>query len=155
MQFFKDILHNSMLVAPVVAWFIAQILKWVYTKLTAGKFVAERLIGPGGMPSSHAAMTTSLLVMVGRVQSVSSPAFAIAAVLTGVVMYDAMGVRWHAGQQAKVINRIAERFHHEPSEDGEDHNPQKLKEVLGHRPFEVLMGALLGLLIGFVIPSSY
>ena len=155
MQFIRDILHNSMLVAPVTAWFIAQILKWVYTKVTAGEFVAERLVGPGGMPSSHAAMTMALLVMVGRVQSVSSPSFAIATVMTCVVMYDAMGVRWHAGQQAKMINRIAERFGRESLEEGETRKPQKLKEVLGHRPFEVLMGALLGLLVGFIIPVSY
>ena len=152
MQFFRDLIHNSMLVAPVLAWIAAQLIKAIYARCTTGKFVAERLFGPGGMPSSHAAMTMALVVMVGRVHSVASSAFAIAAVVTAVVMYDAMGVRWHAGQQAKAINRISEAF----SKDREaavEH--PKLKEVLGHRPFEVLMGALLGILIGFLVPASY
>lgn len=150
MQWIRDILHNSMLVAPVTAWIVAQLLKTVYGRIRTGKFAAERLVGPGGMPSSHAAMMSALVVMVGRVQSVSSPAFAISVVVTAIVMYDAAGVRWHAGQQAKVINRMVEKLDKEHEE-----KPEKLKEVLGHRPFEVLMGVLLGILIGFLIPKSY
>ena len=152
MQFLRDLIHNSMLVAPVTAWVVAQLLKAIYGRIKSGKFAAERLVGPGGMPRSHAAMTTALVVMVGRVESVASPVFAIAVVLTAIVMYDAMGVRWHAGQQAKVINRLSELLQ---KENGLQLAQEKLKEVLGHRPFEVLMGAVLGLIIGFVIPASY
>ena len=110
MQFLRDLIHNSMLVAPVTAWVVAQLLKAIYGRIKSGKFAAERLVGPGGMPSSHAAMTTALVVMVGRVESVASPMFAIAVVLTAIVMYDATGVRWHAGQQAKVINGCSQLF---------------------------------------------
>ena len=87
MQCLRELIQNSMLVAPVTAWVVAQLLKAIYGRIKSGKFAAERLVGPGGMPSSHAAMTTALVVMVGRVESVASPMFAIAVVLTAIVMY--------------------------------------------------------------------
>lgn len=145
----NDIFHNSMLYSPVLSWMAAQILKTMYTKITTGKFVAARLVGPGGMPSSHAAMMAALTIAVARKYGVSGPWFTICIVLLFIVMYDAMGVRWHAGEHARLINRLFEILT-EGKNDPEEY--QKLQEVLGHKPIEVFVGAALGIVIGFLVP---
>lgn len=154
MGFYSFLLdQNPILTVSLTAWLVAQISKTIINCLLMKKFDAERLWGAGGMPSSHSALVCSMLVATGKEMGTRSPLFAIAFVVAAIVMYDAMGVRRAAGEQAKVLNQML--F------DWMDQNKQlfpntkqtkELKEMLGHTPIEVLSGALLGIVIGFVIP---
>lgn len=143
-QFLKDLVHNEVLMSAALSWALAQIIKTIIHLCLTKKFVPERLIGSGGMPSCHSAavcaLTTSLVINEG----VGSYLVAIAGLLSIVVMYDATGVRRETGNQAKVLNEFIELFQKNGSELSND---EKLKEFVGHTPFQVLMGALLG--IGF------
>jgi hypothetical protein len=144
LQFLKDLVSNEVLMSAALSWALAQVIKTIIHLCLTKKFVAERLIGSGGMPSCHSAavcaLTTSLVINEG----VSSYLVAIAGLLSIVVMYDATGVRRETGNQAKVLNEFIELFQKNGSELSND---EKLKEFVGHTPFQVLMGALLG--IGF------
>jgi acid phosphatase family membrane protein YuiD len=161
MEFFKTITGNCYINVAVTAWFLAQFLKTVFTYISQGKIVWERMVGAGGMPSSHSALVCSLTVAIAKGVGLASPEFAIAFVTAGVVMYDAMGVRRAAGEQAKVLNKLVFGFRasFEDSDSTEDDEalegiPDKsLKEFLGHTPLEVLGGALLGILVAMVMPA--
>jgi len=108
------------------------------------KLILEEYCGAGGMPSSHTACISSLATSIGVVEGFGSPVFALAAVFCFIVMYDAAGVRRAAGKQAAVLNKIIET-------DGEKINVQeKLVELLGHSPFEVFVGVLVGIGIGLL-----
>jgi len=150
-----------------IAWVSAQLLKTLFTLVSTKKFVPERLVGAGGMPSSHSALVCSLTVTFARKLGFSSPVFALSLALAGIVMYDAMGVRRAAGEQAKVLNKIVFGFkawNWNTDDDTDDekaieaaeiveHIPDKaLKEFIGHTPLEVLGGALLGILISISFP---
>jgi acid phosphatase family membrane protein YuiD len=140
-----SIFQNYVLLSAITAWFTAQVIKFILTFITTGKFVRERLIGSGGMPSAHTALVCSATVAVAKAEGVNSPIFAVALILTCIVMYDAMGVRRAAGKQAQAINEInAER----KSEDNAE--PSELSTSIGHTPIEVLGGALLGILIPII-----
>ncbi len=141
-----QLLSNCFINVAVVAWLSAQILKTLFTFLRTKKFDPERLVGAGGMPSSHSALVCSLTVSVARVVGFASAEFAICFALSGIVMYDAMGVRRAAGEQAKVLNRLAQ------SDEEESTSQKALKERLGHTPLEVLGGALLGILVAVLMP---
>lgn len=150
MNFFTDIVQNSVLVCAVCGWAVAQILKTLIHLLFTRKFVAERLVGSGGMPSSHSATVTSLATATCYIYGANSFEFAIALIFAIVVMYDAMGVRRETGIQAKVLNEILDAF----ADMGSDMSPQdKLKEFVGHTPLQVLAGAILGILIAVIYCS--
>ncbi len=100
------------------------------------------------MPSSHSSTVCALATSVARTSGLQSPVFAVAFLLAFVVMYDAMGVRRAAGEQAKVINKIAEL----QEEKNEDFFVKELKELIGHTPIEVIAGAALGIFIGLIMP---
>lgn len=136
--------NNVILMSAVVAWLTAQILKVLYSIWKYREFDAERLVGAGGMPSSHTSLVVSLASAIGMHDGIQSSIFAVAVVLAGIVMYDASGVRRAAGKQAKVINKLAKQIR-------VDHTVHdiKLKELLGHTPLEVLAGAVLGFGIAF------
>lgn len=144
--FLIDLVHNEVLMSAALSWALAQIIKTIIHLKMTKKFVAERLIGSGGMPSCHSAavcaMTTSLIINEG----VGSYYVAIAGLLAIVVMYDATGVRRETGNQAKVLNEFIELFKNNGSELSND---DKLKEFVGHTPFQVLCGALLGIAFAF------
>ncbi|NLJ80809.1 MAG: divergent PAP2 family protein [Firmicutes bacterium] len=125
----------------LIAWMIAQFLKIVTWAFVSKELNFKRLVGPGGMPSSHSAFATSLGTGAGLVEGFSSTIFALATVFALVVMYDAAGVRRAAGKQAKVLNAIVKDL------NKKELHPERLKELLGHTPFEVLIGALLGIII--------
>ena len=108
--------------------------------------------GAGGMPSSHSATVCAMVVATGRYCGVSSPTFAIAAVLSIIVMYDAMGVRYETGEQAKLLNRMFNEWVDQGFGQFQLPHGKKLKEMVGHTPIEVLTGAALGTLLGFVMP---
>ena len=99
-------LRNATLVAPLVAWTIAQVLKFVIDGISKGRADFRRLVNPGGMPSSHSTLVS--YVMMIKDYGWDSPLFAMAAVLSLIVLYDAAGIRRAAGKQAQVINRIVE-----------------------------------------------
>ena len=149
----QELVHNYVLNVSLLAWLTAQILKTLYTYITTKKLQLERLVGAGGMPSAHSATVCALFIAIARKVGFTSPLFAVAFVLAVVVMYDAMGVRRAAGEQAKVLNKIVQERNVE-DEDDESPTDTPLKEFLGHTPLQVLGGALLGILIAIVIPVS-
>lgn len=141
-----DIFHNNILMASLVSLIIAQILKTAYIAVTQKRLDFTRIIGAGGMPSSHSSFVTTLTTMVGRAYGVESAIFAICLVFSAITMYDASGVRRAAGEQAKILNQML----FEPHSDDPTFIGKKLKELLGHTPMEVISGAALGILIGFL-----
>ncbi|MFT8889339.1 MAG: divergent PAP2 family protein [Ethanoligenens sp.] len=141
------IFHNKILMSAVLGWISAQIIKTILTLIITKKFDAERILGAGGMPSAHSAMVSALFVGVMQSCGAGSPEFALAFVFAAVVMYDAMGVRRAAGEQARVINRLVEIT----EKGGSEVTEKGLKESLGHTPMEVLAGIMLGILIALVI----
>ncbi|MEG1848501.1 MAG: divergent PAP2 family protein [Lachnospiraceae bacterium] len=143
--------HNKILIAAVIGWAVAQILKTIIYVCLNREFVAERLIGSGGMPSSHSATVCALATATGIQYGGGSFEFAIALVFAIVVMYDATGVRRETGIQAKVLNEMIELFKNMGSKmKAQD----KLKEFIGHSPLQVLAGAILGILIAYLVMFS-
>ena len=148
MNFFSELAQNKILIAAASGWIIAQVLKTIIHTLFTKNFDAERLVGGGGMPSSHSATVCALCTAVAMEYGASSYEFAMAAVFALVVMYDAIGVRQESGKQAQVLNDMIEIFTHM----GKDLNIEKqLKEFIGHTPLQVLCGGILGIFTAFVI----
>jgi acid phosphatase family membrane protein YuiD len=134
------------LLAPLVAWAIAQAAKVIYTSMRQRRLNLRVLAETGGMPSSHAAIVMGLTAAVGKYAGVSSAAFAIALIFSFVVMYDAAGLRRAAGRQAVILNRLVEDLVHMRGMQ-----EQRLRELLGHTPFEVVVGAVLGVAVGLIL----
>mgnify|MGYP004457237105 FL=1 len=144
---------NYVLVTAISASLTAQFIKVLLNLFIFHRFIAERMWGAGGMPSSHSATVCAMVVATGRYCGVNSAVFAVAAVLSIIVMYDAMGVRYETGEQAKLLNRMFTEWMDQESEALPFlKNGKKLKEMVGHTPIEVLTGAVLGILIGFAMP---
>lgn len=142
MQALTDLIQNYLLISAGVSWFVAQICK-VFTGIFHERqfSIISLLTGTGGMPSSHSACVTALAVSSGLYYGLGSAPFAITTILALVVMRDASGVRREAGKQAKVLNQlIGELF----TTGDEKRFQADLKELLGHTPFQVFVGALLG-----------
>ncbi len=152
--------YNYVLTVALVSWCAAQIIKTIIHFIQTKSFNPERLFGAGGMPSSHSALVCSATIALCRKCGFASSEFAMMFIFAMVVMYDAMGVRRSAGLHAKEINRINRIFAIKDIKPIDETNSQKsakkkeLKEYLGHTPFEVLGGALLGILIAMLIPMS-
>ena len=146
MRFLQELVANRVLWTGVLAWFVAQLLKVVFTALLEKRLDFGRLFGLGGMPSSHSAVVCSLATSTGMMRGFYSVEFAICCLLAMVVMTDAAGVRRAAGRQAVLLNKILQDM----IANGRGLSNEKLKELLGHTPFEVLIGALLGILIGLL-----
>ena len=139
-----DILSNRVIQAAALAWAAAQLLKVLLTLAISRRFDKSRVLGSGGMPSSHSAMACAMLMTIGFREGFASSTFALAFCFAGVVMYDAAGVRRSTGRNAAVINQLMDVL----SGDGYTFDEQRLKELVGHTPIQVLAGALLGTLIG-------
>ena len=140
----KDFFGNYMLMSAVVAWLSAQIIK-IFTGVFQNKKISLRvlLFSTGGMPSSHAAAVVALATAVGLSQGFDTPMFAVSGVLSVIVMIDASGVRYETGKQATIINRITKELF---SGKMEEINTG-LKELVGHTPFQVVMGFVLGIIV--------
>lgn len=138
---------NTALIAAITAWAIAQIIKSVINSVMAKRFAWENILASGGMPSSHSGFVTALSVVIAMQYGMESVEFAIAAALALIVMYDACGVRRAVGEQAKVINNIINSLKEDPQMGGE----KAIKEILGHSPFQVFMGCILGLAVGVLM----
>ena len=139
-----EILSNRVIQAAALAWAVAQALKVMLTLAISRRFDKSRVLGSGGMPSSHSAMACAMLMTIGFREGFSSSIFALAFCFSGVVMYDAAGVRRSTGRNAAVINQLMDML----SGNGYTFDEKRLKELVGHTPIQVLAGALLGTLIG-------
>lgn len=148
MTFFNNLFQNKIFIAAASGWLIAQILKTLIHLWFHKKFVAERLVGSGGMPSSHSATVCALVTAVGMEYGAAGFEFAIAAIFAIIVMYDAMGVRRETGIHSKVLNEIIGVFMDMGTKMSIE---DKLKEFVGHTPLQVLMGAILGIVIAIIV----
>ena len=146
MEILQDIFTNKCLYVPFILWVLIQTYKVIHDLVTTKKFNFKRIMGAGGMPSSHSAVVTSLAVLVGKAEGFDTPIFAIGMIFAFIVMYDAAGVRRAAGKQAKILNKITQTPGMKKLEIQE-----KLVELLGHTPKQVFVGALLGLIVGLVV----
>ena len=124
-------------------WLSIQLFKFTYDSIKYKKPMWKRLSGAGGMPSSHSAVTCVLAVMIGRFEGFNTAAFAIAGLFAFITMYDAAGVRRAVGKHAKVLNDILR--------DNKLSNEKKLQELTGHTPIQVAAGALIGIIVGFLV----
>lgn len=138
---------NLILNLSILAWATAQLLKLFITLVTEGFLDWKHLFSSGGMPSSHSATVCACAASVAFLYGWSSPLFAIAAVLAFVVMYDAANVRRETGKQAQILNYMMEHWSQMRPEELFD---KALKELIGHTPIQVLMGALLGIAVGWI-----
>lgn len=145
MQTVESLFRNDILRTSILAWFIAQMLKMILVLIQSRRMDFSRLIGSGGMPSSHSAFVMSMCVGVGEKIGYDSPLFGVCIVMGLIVMYDAAGVRRAAGKQATVLNKIIEEIEHD-----ELHFEERLKELLGHTPIEVFAGAILGIVLALI-----
>ncbi len=142
----STLLSNRILLAAFLAWLIAQVSKTLFELIQQRKLILSRLVSSGGMPSSHTALVTGLATATGREMGLGSAAFAIAVVLASIVMYDAAGVRRAVSIQARILNRmIDEVFQGRPIAE------KRLRELIGHTPIQVFVGALLGIVIGLLV----
>ena len=146
MEELVKIFSNKYIVTPMFLWLSIQTFKVIWDLITTKKLNFKRILGAGGMPSSHSAVVTSLATLIGRSQGFDSPIFALALIFAVVVMYDAVGVRRAAGKQAQLLNKIVNT----PGLSGVEVQ-ERLVEVLGHTPVQVFVGALLGVVIGIIV----
>lgn len=137
MNNFMGFIQNKYVVIPFLLWFFIQLFKLIYDLITTRKFNFKRILGAGGMPSSHSAVVSSLATMIGKDVGVDTPMFAMSLIFAFVVMYDAAGIRRAAGKQARLLNKIVET----PGMTGLEVS-EKLVEVLGHTPFQVLVRSI-------------
>ena len=145
MNYLMEFIQNKYIYVPVLLWFGIQLFKVITDLVTTKKFNFKRIMGAGGMPSSHSAVVTSIATLMGKYQGVGSPTFAISLIFAFVVMYDACGVRRAAGKQAKLLNKIIET----PGLTGMQVS-ERLVEVLGHTPIQVIVGATIGIIAGLI-----
>lgn len=149
------ILNNRVLDVVFIAWFIAQFYKVLTTVFKNGKLDITRMWDTGGMPSSHSSTVSCLVTSIAIRYGISSDLFAITIIFAGIVMYDAAGIRRAAGKQAGVINSLIEKIplfigRAQYNKHFSKEKEAKLKELLGHTPFEVLVGCILGIIIGLL-----
>ncbi|WP_338115859.1 divergent PAP2 family protein [Paenibacillus monticola] len=147
-----QIVHNFPLMAALLAMIAAQLIKVPFNLVWSKSWNVALAIGTGGMPSSHSAAAASLTAAIGISEGLDSSTFAIATVLSAITMYDAAGIRRHAGLHASFLNRISKSSPSLLKDDG----PKviELKELLGHRPIEVLAGAIFGIGISILLHST-
>ena len=143
---FIAFVQSKYIYVPFLLWFGIQLFKLIYDLFTTKKFNFKRIMGAGGMPSSHSAVVVGLATLVGKYEGVSSPIFAVAFILAFVVMYDACGIRRAAGKQATLLNKLIET----PGLTGVQVS-EKLVEVLGHTPVQVFVGAMIGVIVGLIM----
>lgn len=155
MSFWGELIHNRIFLIAAVGWAVAQILKVIINFGFTKQFDPERLVGSGGMPSSHSSTVCALSMATAMQYGAGSFEFAVTAILAIIVMYDARGVRRETGTQAVVLNQIMDYFSNiENSQHKVEFTQEKLKELVGHTPLQVAAGAVLGVLIAlFLFPN--
>ncbi|MFH1655217.1 MAG: divergent PAP2 family protein [Candidatus Omnitrophota bacterium] len=141
-SFFDSLLQNKILVVTFFGWLIAQTIKVLLGVIREKRFDFRWFIGTGGMPSAHASGVTALAMTSGLNVGFDSPIFAIAVVFAFVTMFDAQGVRRATGDQAEILNKIVDDLYR-----GRKVGENRLKELIGHTPIEVITGAIVGLFV--------
>ncbi len=149
MNYLEQLISNKILIAGIVGWALAQVLKVLIFLIVNKRFQLERLIGDGGMPSAHSSTVTAVAISSGIECGFSSPVFAVAMIMAIVVMHDAMGVRLETGKQAKALNELLDVMN--KIGGTELSNIEKFKEFVGHTPFQVVMGCILGFVIAILL----
>lgn len=134
------------IIVPFLVWFGIQLFKVICDLAKTKKFNFKKLMQAGGMPSSHSGVVVSLTTMIGKNVGINSPLFAVSLIFAFILMYDAAGVRRAAGKQATLLNKIVAT----PGLTGLQVS-EKLVEVLGHTPFQVVVGAIIGIIVGVFI----
>ena len=145
-QFLDGLLHNKVLLCAIAGWFVAQVCKALLFALMNHRFQWERLVGSGGMPSSHSSFVCTCATCAAILTGLDSVTFAISVVLALIVMYDAANVRKETGEQAKVLNYIMENWDSQKPELF----AEELKELIGHTWLQVGAGLVLGIIVGVV-----
>ena len=143
---FMMFITNKYIYVPMILWFCIQTFKVIHDLYKTKKFNFKRILGAGGMPSSHSAVVVSIATLIGKNYGVDSAIFALSLIFALVVMYDACGVRRAAGKQAKVLNEIVNT----PGLSSIEVKG-KLQEALGHTPLQVFVGSTLGLIAGLIL----
>ncbi|MCR4867669.1 MAG: divergent PAP2 family protein [Lachnospiraceae bacterium] len=148
MEFLRQMVANKALVAGLLGWTVAQISKTIIYLIVNKELRLERMCGGGGMPSSHSATVCGLATATGMIYGGCSIEFAVTFVLAMIVMYDAMNVRMETGRQGKVLNDMIEVF----QKMGKNVSPEeRLKELVGHTPLQVLVGAITGIVVAVLV----
>ena len=150
MQILKDILSNHIIIAPIIAWAVSQIMKTITYVVVEKEFVFKRIISDGGMPSAHSATVVALAGMCGWTQGFDSALFAMAMILAIVIMRDAVGVRRESGVNASAIKQLADKSNKELDEGEEPIETNKLKVLVGHTPLQVACGCVIGIIVCIV-----
>ena len=146
MEQIKAFFGNYLLISAVFGWMIAQFMK-IFTGAFSGQgFHIKHMFANGGMPSSHSSTVLALTTASAVKYGAGSAVFAISAILSIIVMNDAFGVRYETGEQAKILNRITKELFSGKSEDINT----GLKELVGHTPFQVLVGAIVGIVTALI-----
>lgn len=148
MEGLRELLHNDILLAGIMSWFTAQVIKTILYAVLNKKIDFTRLMGDGGMPSAHSATVTAVASMTGLSCGFGSPVFAVACIVAIIVMHDAMGVRLETGKQAKLLNEMVALL--EALGQPKLSMEKKLKEFVGHTPTQVVAGMLLGIAVAAV-----
>ncbi len=144
----NSLLDKRILISSFTAWAVAKVSKTILDLLRQRKLILIRLVSSGGMPSSHSALVTGLATATGRVDGLGSASFAIAVVIASIVMYDAAGVRRAVSIQARILNQmIEEAFQGSPMAE------KRLRELIGHTPIQVFVGALLGIGVAWLMTA--
>ena len=146
-MYFGMLTTNPVIDCALLAWFLAQLIKVILEAVMTRRLNARLFVSSGGMPSSHSALAVACTAAIGKLYGMNGPYFALAVILSAVVMYDACNVRRSAGDTARLVNKLLEHMEQLTAEDLADN----LKEVMGHTPLQVLMGALLGLGVGLLV----
>ena len=137
---------NAILDCALLAWLVAQVVKVLLEWILNRSFQWKRFVSSGGMPSSHSAFVVACTTAIGRLYGISGPLFALSVVVAAVVMYDACNVRRSAGDTARLVNQLLAHVEELTAENFAD----DLKIIMGHTPFQVAVGAALGLAVGFL-----
>ena len=146
MNALEKIVTNKCIYIPFLLWFFIQLSKFFTDLIINKKINIKRLMGAGGMPSSHSAVVSSLAILIGREYGFDSGIFALSLIMAFVVMYDAAGIRRAAGKQASILNKILETPGLTTGEVQE-----RLIEALGHTPVQVFVGAIIGAIFGAIL----
>ena len=141
----NQLAQNRVLWCAFAAWLAAQLIKTIRSLILTHRLNLSYITASGGMPSSHSALVVGLATAIARLDGMQSTSFALAAVLAGVVMYDAAGVRLAVSKQARILNLMLEDFFHERGI-----SEKRLHELIGHTPVQVFAGALIGIVFGLL-----
>jgi uncharacterized protein len=142
----SEFVNNKVLIIAICTWAITQVLKVAVILVQEKRIAWNYFVTSGGMPSSHSATVCALATAIAMTEGVGSVFFSISVVLAAIVMYDAAGVRQSVGQHSAVLNRIVKEFSFKTTGDKQ----KDFREFIGHTPFQVIIGAVLGILIAWI-----